>query len=299
LIEKSLKQVNESTFEMFSSVDLFYDVYKERKEELNYKSSGIKYIKLVIHPTYDIKIPLDVIFKIVHAERNKPLIKFNPAIRRQENIFRIYTDKIAKDGRKIPFLTKADINSLMKVMGKGKSVSVYIQHQYGRKKYNKIFCEFEENGNIQIECEFEQILTAAQINEIFKTAVNPVIDEVKTYIEKSGYSINLFNNIYDDNVSIKQMTYETSVQIETNIKMEDLVGCVSSVFLVESKNFKKGIEMRFKRVSNFNKTTSQEAFIIEQIDNKVSGLEIIKGLVENTKFQNQKRGSCFQNMLPS
>ena len=66
--------------------------------------------------------------------------------------------------------------------------------------------------------------------------------------------------------------------------MEGLVGCVSSVFLVESKNFKKGIEMRFKRVSNFNKTTSLEAFIIEQIDNKVSGLEIIKGLVENYKI---------------
>lgn len=284
LIEKSLKQVNESTFEMFSSVDLFYDVYKERKEDLQYKSTGIKYIKMVIHPTYDIKIPLDVIFKIVHAERNKPLIKFNPAIRRQENIFRIYTDKIAKDGRKIPFLSKADINSLMKVMGKGKSVSVYIQHQYERRRYNKIFCEFEENGNIQIECEFEQILDADQVNEIFKTAVNPVIDEVKTYIEKSGYTINLFNNIYDDNVSIKQLTYETSVQIKTNIKIDDLIGCVSSVFLVESKNFKKGIEMRFKRVSNFNKTTSQEAFIIEQIDNKVSGIDIIKGLVENYKM---------------
>jgi hypothetical protein len=284
LIERSLKQVNDSTFEMFSSVDLFYDVYKERKEELNYKTSGIKYIKLVIHPTYEIKIPLDVIFKIVHAERNKPLVKFNPAIRRQENIFRIYTDKIAKDGRKIPFLTKADINTLMKVMGKGKSVSVYIQHQYDRKKYNKIFCEFEENGNIQIECEFEQVLNTEQVNEIFKLAVNPVIDEVKTYIEKSGYTINLFNNIYDDNVSIKQMTYETSVQIKTNIKIDDLIGCVSSVFLVESKNFKKGIEMRFKRVSNFNKTTSQEAFIIEQIDNKVSGIDIIKGLIENYKM---------------
>jgi hypothetical protein len=284
LIEKSLKQVNDSTFEMFSSVDLFYDMYKERKEELNYKSSGIKHIKLVIHPTYEIKIPLDVIFKIVHAERNKPLVKFNPAIRRQENIFRIYTDKIAKDGRKIPFLSKADINSLMKIMGKGKSVSVYIQHQYERKKYNKIFCEFEENGNIQIECEFEQILSVERINEIFKIAVNPVIDEVKTYIEKSGYTINLFNNIYDDNVSIKQMTYETSVQIKTNVKIDDLVGCVSSVFLVESKNFKKGIEMRFKRVSNFNKTTSQEAFIVEQIDNKVSGIDIIKGLVENYKM---------------
>jgi hypothetical protein len=284
LIERSLKQVNDSTFEMFSSVDLFYDVYKERKEELNYKTSGIKYIKLVIHPTYEIKIPLDVIFKIVHAERNKPLVKFNPAIRRQENIFRIYTDKIAKDGRKIPFLTKADINTLMKVMGKGKSVSVYIQHQYDRKKYNKIFCEFEENGNIQIECEFEQVLNTEQVNEIFKLAVNPVIDEVKTYIEKSGYTINLFNNIYDDNVSIKQITYETSVQIKTNIKIDDLIGCVSSVFLVESKNFKKGIEMRFKRVSNFNKTTSQEAFIIEQIDNKVSGIDIIKGLIENYKM---------------
>jgi len=284
LIEKSLKQVNDSTFDMFSSVDLFYDVYKDRKEELSYKSSGIKYIKLEIHPTYEIKIPLDVIFKILHAERNKPLVKFNPAIRRQENIYRIYTDKIAKDGRKIPFLTKADINSLMKVMGKSKSVSVYVQHYYERKKYNKIFCEFEENGNIQIECDFEQILNAEQINEIFKTVVNPVIDEVKSYIEKSGYTINLFNSIYDDNVSIKQLTYETSVQIKTNIKIDDLIGCVSSVFLVESKNFKKGIEMRFKRVSHFNKTTSQEAFIIEQIDNKVSGLDIIKGLVENYKM---------------
>jgi hypothetical protein len=80
------------------------------------------------------------------------------------------------------------------------------------------------------------------------------------------------------------MTYETSVQIKTNIKIDDLIGCVSSVFLVESKNFKKGIEMRFKRVSNFNKTTSQEAFIIEQIDNKVSGIDIIKGLIENYKM---------------
>ena len=283
LIERSLKQVNEGTFDIFSSIDLFYDMYRERKTDLKYKSSGIKYIKLMVHPTYEIKIPLDVIFKIVHAEKNKPLIKFNPSLR-QENVFRIYTDKIATDGRKIPFLSKADINNLMKSMGKGKSVSIYIQYAYERKKIHKIFCDFEENGNIQIECEFDKILSIEQVNELFKNAVNPVIDEVKTFIEKSGYTINLFKNIYDDNVSVKQLTYETSMQIEKNIEIDKMIGCVSTAFLIETKNFKKGIEMRFKRVSNFNKTTSQEAFIIEQIDKKMSGVDIINALVENYKM---------------
>jgi hypothetical protein len=283
LIERSLKQVNESTFDLFSSVDLLYDVYKERKTDLKYKSSGIKYIKLIVHPTYEIKIPLDVIFKIVHAERNKPLIKFNPSLR-QENVFRIYTDKIATDGRKIPFLSKADINNLMKTMGKSKSVSIYIQYAYERKKIHKIFCDFEENGNIQIECEFDKVLNIEEVNELFKKAVNPVVDEVKTFIEKSGYTINLFKSVYDDNVSVKQLTYETSMQIEKNIEIDKIIGCVSTAFLIETKNFKKGIEMRFKRVSNFNKTTSQEAFIIEQIDKKMSGLEIINALVDNYKM---------------
>jgi hypothetical protein len=64
---------------------MFYDVYKLKKTELNYVSKGIKYIKVVIKPDFNIKIPLEVIFKVIHATQNNPFIKFNPSSK-QENI---------------------------------------------------------------------------------------------------------------------------------------------------------------------------------------------------------------------
>jgi hypothetical protein len=123
LVDESNKLVNKQTIETFNSVNLFYDMYKERKSELNYKNSGITSIKLSIIPDYVIKIPLDIIFKLIHATERNPLIKFNPATRR-ENIYRLYVDKISKDGRKIPFLSKAIIFKLMQTIGRSKSVSV-------------------------------------------------------------------------------------------------------------------------------------------------------------------------------
>ena len=44
--------------------------------------------------------------KIIHATQDNPLIKYNPSSR-QENVYRLFTDKIATDGRKIPYLKKA------------------------------------------------------------------------------------------------------------------------------------------------------------------------------------------------
>ena len=93
---------------------MFYDVYNLRKTELNYLNKGIKFIKAVIRPQFDIKIPLEIIFKVVHATQENPLIKYNPSSR-QENVYRLFTDKIATDGRKIPYLKKAIIFKLMKM----------------------------------------------------------------------------------------------------------------------------------------------------------------------------------------
>jgi hypothetical protein len=58
-------------------------------------------------------------------------------------------------------------------------------------------------------------------------------------------------------------------------------GCISSVFTIESNNLKKGIEMRYKRVSNFNKHDSQEAFVIEKQKQGYSIDEIVEQLRSN------------------
>ena len=58
------------------------------------------------------------------------------------------------------------------------------------------------------------------------------------------------------------------------------MGCISSIFINESSE-KNVYNLRFKRVSNFNKVTSQEAFILEKIDDGYKGDELVTALLGN------------------
>jgi hypothetical protein len=294
LMDKTKDLFDDDVFDNFKNVDMFYDIYKERTTEMNYKTAGVHYIKVMVKPTYDIKIRLDVIFKLVHADIMKPLIKFNPSVK-QENIYRLYTDTLSTDGRKIPYLSRATIFKLMKTIGKTKSVTVYIEYKISKKQH-VMLCEFDEYGNVFIEGEFEKATSMADIETLIQKMVNPIIDDVKTYIEKSGYSINYFQGFTDKNVEIKHLNYETTVEIERSINLDKLKACLSSIFVIENTNLKTGIEMRFKRVSNFSKTNSQEAFIIEKQKQKYTLLEIIEGLMDNYKMSENDAKELLQKV---
>lgn len=191
LIEGNKKYINEKTSDLLKSIDLFYNVYKLKKTNLNYQQKGIKFIKAIMKPEFDVKIPLEIIFKIVHATINNPLIKFNPSSR-QENIYRLYTDKVALDGRKIPYLKKASIFRLIKNIGKTKSVAIYIEKT--DLSNQSIICEFDENGYITITSEFQNIVSEEEIEQIFRDSLNPIIEEIKNLLEQSGYKLNKFNS---------------------------------------------------------------------------------------------------------
>jgi hypothetical protein len=263
LIDESKKLLTKNTLDTFDSIDMFYDIYKYKKDtsKYKYKGVGIKSIKLTIIPKFSIKIPLDVIFKIIHATQDNPLIKYNPSIK-LENVFRLYADKISTDGRKIPFLTKSSIFKLMKEIGKTKCVSVYTNNADNS---SLLTCDFEDNGNITISGEFDKIKSIEEIETIIKNNINPIIQEVKNYLEQSGYTIQIYESIYNDNVIVKKLNYQSNIEITKQIVMSDLLGCLTSVFVIETKDLKSkaGINMRFKRVNNFNNVTSQKAFILD------------------------------------
>jgi len=292
LIEDNKKLLNKNTTDTFESINLFYDVHKYKKETAKYKfkGSGIQFIKLSILPEFSVKIPLDIIFKIIHATENNPLIKYNPSVK-FENIYRLYADKISMDGRKIPFLEKSTIFKLMKEIGKTKTVSVYIDDP---KNMFFLTCEFEESGNINITGEFAKAIDISEIEALIKSHINPIIEDVKNYLDQSGYKIQTYENIYKNNVIVKKMDYQTNFEITKTIKLDDFIGCITSAFVIETKDLKakNGINMRFKRVSNFNKFTSQEAFIIEQANQKdgLKGDEIVLALIENYRMdENEAR----------
>ena len=279
LLENDKKTINDKTADLFKTIDMFYDVYNLKTTDLKYVSRGIKYIKAIIKPEFDINIPLEIIFKIIHATENSPLIKYNPSTR-QENIYRLYTDKISTDGRKIPYLKKAIIFKLMKTIAKSKSVSVYIENKQDT-TIQTIICEFDENGYITISCDFDTIVSETEIDALFRDSINPIISEIKNLLQQSGYNLKLFNSLYDNNIEIKQLNYVSKIKISKPVELEGYKGCVSSVFNNESSEFKSGIHLRFKRVSNFSKVSSQEAFILEKSGEGYRGSEIIDALLAN------------------
>jgi hypothetical protein len=277
LVQGNKKLMNEKTLNSFKTVDMFYEIYDLRKNDLNYMSKGIKYIKAVMKPDFNVKIPLEIIFKIIHATELNPLIKYNPSSR-QENIYRLYTDKIAVDGRKIPYLKKASIFKLMKTIARNKSVSVHIETS----DELVLNCEFDEEGYITMSGEFDNLVDVSQIDEIFKNSINPIIKEIKSVLEQSGYKLNLFNSLTDENIEIKQMTYETKIIITKQFNIDSYKNCINTIFVNETNKLKQSnIILRFKRVSNFSKFTSQEAFILEKADQGFKGSDIIQALLEN------------------
>jgi hypothetical protein len=277
LIDSNKKINNENTIGAFNIVNMFYDIYDLRKSDLNYISRGVKFVKAVMKPDFDVKIPLEIIFKIVHATENNPLVKYNPSSR-QENIYRLYADKLSTDGRKIPYLKKGAIFKLMREIGRSKSVAVYIETPDSQ----ILNCEFDEEGFITMTAEFNTIVNVQQIDDIFRTLINPIIQEIKSTLEQSGYKLNLFNSLNDDNVEIKQMTYETNVTISKPFDIEKYKGCVSNIFINETdKNKRNKINLRFKRVANFSKFSSIEAFILEKPAQGFKGQEIIQEVLNN------------------
>ncbi len=283
LIHENDKILSKGTYETFESVDLFYDIYKYKKSNLNYKTNGIKNINFTIYPEYKIKIPLDVIFRLIHATETNPLIKYNQSAR-QEKVYRLYTDKFAKDGKKIPALPRTTINKLMKAIGKTKSVAVHINYKFEDEVY-LIDCEFEEDGKININTDFNRTLNTDEFDNLIINAVNPIIDEVKNYLEQNGYSMDLFTSLENPNIEINSLSYESEIVLDkiSKFNLKDMRGCLSSVFLIETDKLttaKEGLTLRFKRVANYNKTTSQEAFILEN-QKKYPGEVLIELLMQN------------------
>ena len=245
------------------NVNLFYEIYDTRKEELNFKDVGIKSLSIIIHQPSAFHLPLDNVFKLIHATQDVPLIKMN-LTKRQEKIYRLYADKIATNGKKIPYLDKGSIFKWDKIMGKNKSVAVYIEH-YEEETSSKtpIFCEFNSDGSILITANFNTSITYDAVNELFIKEVNPVIDVVKDYLAQDGYVLNNFVDLKNSNTEILNIEFSMNIEITKDINLTEISGCLTSMFNVINDNLSKGIRLRFKRVSNYNEMESQEALIMD------------------------------------
>ena len=109
------------------------------------------------------------------------MIKYNPG-NRKEKLYRLYSEKTAVNGNKIPYLNKSKIFKMQKGIARAKSVSCLIVIDAD----TEIICSFKDNGAISIDFPYFKIpVTVSQIDEYIKSYVNPIIEVIKNFLEQS------------------------------------------------------------------------------------------------------------------
>ena len=269
-IENSVASVNK--------VNMLHEVFNQRTSELKYVSKGIKSIELTLLPDYEMKIPIDVIFKLIHADENKQLIKYNFSAK-QDNIYRLFVDKKSTHGEKIPSLPKAQIFKLMKTIGNTKSVCIYSKFES-----HEFVCQFEPNGNITFSINFETPLQYDNLEELnmhIRNSVQPINEEILPFFEQNGYKIATFQGINHTNVLIKDMTFQTTVKVEKMLNTTDYYSCVSSVFNIVLIENDANMSMRYKRMGGYNVKDAIRQFVLEYEKHKIHASTTKQNLVSS------------------
>ena len=276
LFEKEQLTYNDVYQNYHNLIDLYHETYDDNIEKsVKIHNHGIKNIHLVQHPYSNIKIPLELVFKIINSNKFVQIIKYNPG-KRKENIYRLFTgsDNINVRGEKIPVFTnmvkgntKERIEYIINKLAKNKSIGLFYQNKDMDMVYN-----IYENGDIELDIDLKnnkiksfknlKIIIDRINNKFFKD----IFAKIRQILNKISYNFVGFKNI-DNNTEIINIDYQYFIK-DKKINFWDKIKYLSPI--IKTIGGKKKNEYIYYRVSNFEKASLIDNFIGEKYRDYVS-----------------------------
>ena len=270
------------------SVQLFHDMYETKTKDLSYLSYGIQEVHCTIQPPNKIFIPLDVLIKIIHTNKNASFIKYNPG-KGREKVYRLYSEKVALNGKKIPYLSKAIIAKHRLNVAREKSVAVVVTGE----NIDSMVITFFETGQISIEYRSKELRSVQEAERDIKENANPILDIVQDFMAQRGYTFHTFTTLYDPFIDVDSLQYKARIAITRKMALNKFQGCIAPMFAVIEPDLKKGIVMRYKRISYFSEMDSMDAFITERAIRRASDAEIVADLERNFSLSTEKATDAY------
>ncbi len=279
LMKHTDKMMKPAFFQKYKNTDAFYDIYNSRMGELPYSKQGIENFHLILHPVSTTIFPLDIVFKQMHATVNVPYIKYNPGYRR-EPLYRLYSVKRTKYGKKIPELSRTQIMSYSKVTGKPKQLSFVVNYMH-KNAEEHVFVHINTNGDIVVNGSCAHTMTPTELTQVLVETINPLLTKMNDVLDASGYKISMFEDVYDERIEFINLKYTCGITRNFNIKPTELTTILSNVFHVYEADINKGAILRFKNVENYKEMNAMNA-LITQIYKTTNDLsQVKKAIMEN------------------
>lgn len=290
LAEESTKTMTPGLRRYYDTVDTFYKIYWGRTVEIPYVERGIRNFDITLRPSdFKHSIPLDALFRTMHASKEMPFIKYNPGSRR-ENMYRLYSEKISANGKKIPYLPESVIMRLSRETGRGHQLSMYLKVPLSEQDavFQDVYVHLDATSQIHITGELTTLMDADTLGEFLKTAVTPILDTLRGLLQSSGYVLRNFHSLTDPSIESARYTFQAVVPIEKTVKMADQMSYVSSVFDVISTDNSKETVLRFKRVENFREMDAQDALITQVYTRAGHSRPVIQSLIDNYQMTEEE-----------
>ena len=258
------------------------------------QSKGIKNIFGIFYNKTKVLLPLEAIFKQLNSTNQIPFIKLNLG-NRQEKIIRLYTIGLNEFGKKIPSLPKSKIIQLNKEIATQKLIGFYLTQNNSINEGLELIIEMNQYGDFFIHLLSKELIARQFIEKIIKINLNPLITIINQYLQSGGYKLDYLNDIHQ--LQDININYYIDIELKQAVNIDKYIQCISHIFLVMKSDIKKGIQMRYKRVSNFNEMSSQQAFIIEQINNNTLKPNIILKLQQNYNLTEEQAREIYATFL--
>lgn len=277
LIDENKKKIPDDLLKLYECVDLLHGINVAVPTSPKYIDNGINSFSIGIRTRYNL-LPLDAIFKCIHATKDCQYIKYNPGFSR-DTFYRLYTEKTAKNGRKIPSLKISEIFKYSREIGKKEQIAIVVNKSF-HSDQKHIHIVLSKNGNITINGTFKQAINVALLDSLLKSVFESIIENINDGIERIGYTIDPFISLIHHSVIIHNLTYIYSLNITNKIDLSKYRNLFYSLFLMKKINIENdGSEMMFKRVDNYIAMNEIDEFITIMRKETEDIQEIIAGLI--------------------
>lgn len=279
IAEESDKYNNAKNVRKNNITQIYREIYWNSKEAMVYSEKGIKQFSLTIRPfNYIQNFPLDLLFRNLHATDKIPFIKYNPGTRR-ENMYRLYSNSLSNDGKKVPLMDESIIMRLSREIGKAKQISLFVKGGIG------IVVNININSEIEILGQLTKLLSIEELNKEVATLITPIIEKINNILQPSGYKIRQYSDISDENIINTRLTYNAIMPIDVKINLQKQIDYISPIFDVLSNDVSKGANLRFKRITNYKEMDAKNAYIREIYDRTANSDAVIQGLMDNFELE--------------
>jgi hypothetical protein len=266
---------NDTNMDTDPSMQIYYEPLPNSLVNQPKISSGLTAFTMYILPSSQAP-SLDIIFNSVHSTLQTPVIFYQ---KKTFNIFRLYCEQVATNGKKIPLLERTLLTRLWRSMLKNRRITG-VNSRYVDKHQEKItlavqftykdtaidwFIDFKYNGVITVYCEHMDIAyTFDELGHMFSSVIHPILHSINENLENTGFVIPV-NPAYFHTGPIENLTYLYKTQLTTQMHLMETLQCARNLFIPMRMN-KQVAELNYKRISEFKRLSPELTYLIQQID---------------------------------